>query len=157
MIRLRRIDHVCLRVANVAEAVALWTTQFGLLSRGGDGGRALLSCDDEPYSLELVQAGDPGHDHTGFELARDCTLDEARGHLRTHGVSWQELECYLFAEMLICVKEKRVAVAQQWDENGMPRKVTRCTLKGSILIKKHLNEVTETGASEYHQQYAASH
>ncbi len=96
MIRLRRIDHVCLRVANVAEAVARWTTQFGLLSRGGDGGRALLSCDDEPYSLELVQAGDPGHDHTGFELARDCTLDEARGHLRTHGVSWQELEGGLF-------------------------------------------------------------
>lgn len=87
------------------------------------------------------------------------------GKLRLYGtikvgkdkVSWQELECYLFAEMLICVKEKRVAVAQQWDENGMPRKVTRCTLKGSILIKKHLNEVTETGASEYHQQYAASH
>lgn len=78
------------------------------------------------------------------------------GKLRLYGtikvgkdkVSWQELECYLFAEMLICIKEKRVAVAQQWDENGMPRKVTRCTLKGSILIKKHLNEVTETGASE---------
>ncbi|KAK5990186.1 hypothetical protein PT974_08452 [Cladobotryum mycophilum] len=61
-------------------------------------------------------------------------------------VSWQELECYLFAEMLICVKEKKLP--PQWDENGNPQKATRCTLKGSILIKKHLNEVTETGAMD---------
>lgn len=48
--------------------------------------------------------------------------------------------------MLICVKEKKIAAsAQHWDENGVPRKATRCTLKGSILIKKHLNEVAETG------------
>ncbi|KAI1334164.1 Pleckstrin homology domain-containing protein [Xylariaceae sp. FL0016] len=76
------------------------------------------------------------------------------GKLRLYGtlrvgkdkVSWQELECFLFAEMLICVKEKKIPPsAQQWDENGMPRKSTRCTLKGSILIKKHLNDVTETG------------
>ncbi|KAL7627162.1 hypothetical protein AAE478_003938 [Parahypoxylon ruwenzoriense] len=79
------------------------------------------------------------------------------GKLRLYGtlrvgkdkVSWQELECYLFAEMLICVKEKKnlppAQQQQQWDENGMPPKATRCTLKGSILIKKHLNEVTETG------------
>lgn len=33
----------------------------------------------------------------------------------------------------------------QWDEGGAIRKTTRCTLKGSILIKKHLNEVTESG------------
>jgi catechol-2,3-dioxygenase len=96
MIHLRRIDHVCLRVADVAEASSRWAVQFGLLSRGSDGGRALLSCDDEPYSLELVQGGDPGHDHTGFELARHCSLDDARAHLRAHGVSWQELEGGLF-------------------------------------------------------------
>ncbi|KAM0485910.1 hypothetical protein ACHAPX_000606 [Trichoderma viride] len=60
-------------------------------------------------------------------------------------VSWQELECYLFSEMLICVKEKKLP--PQWDDNGAQRKpATRCTLKGSILIKKHLNDVTETGA-----------
>lgn len=54
--------------------------------------------------------------------------------------------------MLICVKEKKNAQAaqqQQWDENGMLRKATRCTLKGSILIKKHLNEVTETGMGKW--------
>ncbi|KAK2003671.1 von Willebrand factor type A domain-containing protein [Colletotrichum falcatum] len=81
-------------------------------------------------------------------------LDFSRfGKLRLYGTlrvgkdkqSWQELECFLFAEMLICVKEKKVPVAGQWDENGMPKKAARCTLKGSILIKKHLNEVSETG------------
>ncbi|KAK2045634.1 von Willebrand factor type A domain-containing protein [Colletotrichum somersetense] len=81
-------------------------------------------------------------------------LDFSRfGKLRLYGTlrvgkdkqSWQELECFLFAEMLICVKEKKVPLAGQWDENGMPKKVARCTLKGSILIKKHLNEVSETG------------
>ncbi|EFW99583.1 von willebrand and ring finger domain containing protein [Grosmannia clavigera kw1407] len=94
-------------------------------------------------------------------------LDFSRfGKLRLYGtlrvgkdkVSWQELECFLFAEMLICVKEKKSAAvaalaAQQhsrWDNgaNGQPRKTTRCTLKGSILIKKHLNEVMETGAMD---------
>ncbi|KAF4121350.1 von Willebrand factor type A domain [Geosmithia morbida] len=79
-------------------------------------------------------------------------LDFSRfGKLRLYGtlrvgkdkVNWQELECFLFGEMLICVKEKKAA--QQWDDNGLPRK-PRCTLKGSILIKKHLKEVTETGS-----------
>lgn len=70
------------------------------------------------------------------------------GKLRLHGTirvgkdrqSWQELECYLFAEMLICVKEKKGA-QPQYVENESKRKMTRCTLKGSILIKKHLKQV----------------
>jgi hypothetical protein len=76
-------------------------------------------------------------------------LDFSRfGKLRLHGhirvgkdrQSWQELECYLFSEMLICVKEKKIAPQPQWDGSA-PVKKTKCTLKGSILIKKHLNEV----------------
>jgi hypothetical protein len=82
------------------------------------------------------------------------------GKLRLYGTirvgkdkqSWQELECFLFAEMLICVKEKRSSVHhQQWDDPNTPRQGTRCTLKGSILIKKHLNEVTETGKAQLGQ------
>ncbi|KAL2137180.1 hypothetical protein VTI74DRAFT_7727 [Chaetomium olivicolor] len=84
-------------------------------------------------------------------------LDFGRfGKLRLYGtlrvgkdkVSWQELECFLFAEMLICVKEKKIPQPpqQQWGDDSAPRKTTRCTLKGSILIKKHLNEVSETGS-----------
>ena len=70
------------------------------------------------------------------------------GKLRLHSTirvgkdrqSWQELECYLFAEMLICVKEKKGTQAQLIQtETG--KKLTRCTLKGSILIKKHLRQV----------------
>lgn len=76
------------------------------------------------------------------------------GKLRLYGTirvgkdrqSWQELECFLFAEMLICVKEKKISSSQPWDESNGARKSTRCTLKGSILIKKHLNEVTESGS-----------
>ena len=70
------------------------------------------------------------------------------GKLRLYGTvrvgkdrqSWQELECFLFAEMLICVKEKKGA-PPQYAENNPKRKLTRCTLKGSILIKKHLKHV----------------
>jgi len=70
------------------------------------------------------------------------------GKLRLHGQmrvgkdrdSWQELECYLFGEMLICVKEKKSSDSNQFDESGR-RKPVRCTLKGSILIKKHLKSL----------------
>lgn len=84
-------------------------------------------------------------------------LDFGRfGQLRLYGtlrvgkdkVSWQELECYLFAEMLICVKEKKLPpqAVTRWDGNSVSGQATRCSLKGSILIKKHLNEVSETGS-----------
>lgn len=42
--------------------------------------------------------------------------------------------------MLICVKEKKGATPQ-YAEGNSKRKLTRCTLKGSILIKKHLKHV----------------
>lgn len=69
------------------------------------------------------------------------------GKLRLHGTvrvgkdrhSWQELECYLFGEMLICVKEKKNPQPPLISPSG--RRLSRCTLKGSILIKKHLRQV----------------
>lgn len=73
-------------------------------------------------------------------------LDFSRfGKLRLYGtirvgkdkLQWQELECYLFAEMLICVKEKKAYDGR-----------SKCTLKGSILIRKHLEGVTQTSAVE---------
>ncbi len=54
-----------------------WSREFGLIDRGGDDGRALLACEDEPYSLELV-AGEPGHHHTAFELAPGCAARRCR-------------------------------------------------------------------------------
>ena len=79
-----------------------------------------------------------------FPDANDCRF----GKLRLHGRvsvgkdrdSWQDLECYLFTEMLICVKEKKNQ-RQQYDEQSSKLKPTRCTLKGSILIKRHLNGI----------------
>lgn len=76
---------------------------------------------------------------------------ERFGKLLLHGVlrvgkdrqTWQELECYLFSEMLICVKEKKIVTngSQTWDDREGPKTKTRCTLKGSILVKKHLSQV----------------
>ena len=60
--------------------------------------------------------------------------------------TWQELECYLFSEMLICVKEKKIAGQADWDDSETRTK--KCTLKGSILIKKHLKHVTESTQGE---------
>jgi catechol 2,3-dioxygenase-like lactoylglutathione lyase family enzyme len=82
MIALRRIDHVRLRTADVAEASARWASQFGLVER--EPGR--LACDDEPYCLELATA-DP---HVAYELRRSCSLDDARAHLDACGVRWEE-------------------------------------------------------------------
>jgi catechol 2,3-dioxygenase-like lactoylglutathione lyase family enzyme len=86
MISLRRIHHVCLRVDDLEAAAARWSIQFGLSRRPDRDGRAYLACDYEPYSLELVRENDPGHDHTGYELARGITLDDATAHLRGLGI-----------------------------------------------------------------------
>ena len=53
------------------------------------------------------------------------------------GGSWEELECYLFDETLICTKEKRVMQSR----NGTSQAVSLCALKGSIFIKKHLESI----------------
>jgi hypothetical protein len=71
---------------------------------------------------------------------------ERFGELLLHGPiwvgkdrkAWQELNCYLFSEMLICVKEKRLPATA--DPRDRPS-VSRWTLKGSILIRKHLEEI----------------
>lgn len=66
--------------------------------------------------------------------------------------SWQELECYLFGEMLICVKEKRINDRHQYDDQ-LPKPRTRCTLKGSILIKKHLRSIDAATGIEHVPDY----
>ncbi|MHB1571223.1 MAG: VOC family protein [Solirubrobacteraceae bacterium] len=91
MITLRRIHHVCLRVSHVDAAAQRWSVQFGLTIRELESARALLACDYEPYSLELIAAGEscaqrPGHDHTGWELSPGISLDDAAAHLSAHGV-----------------------------------------------------------------------
>jgi catechol 2,3-dioxygenase-like lactoylglutathione lyase family enzyme len=77
---IRRLDHVCLRVADVAEATERWRLQFGLTERAP----GVLACDDEPRALELVQ-GEPGFDHVAYELAG--SLEDAAAHLTALGVA----------------------------------------------------------------------
>jgi catechol-2,3-dioxygenase len=90
VIALRRIDHVSLRVRDVAEASARWCAQFGLVERERDERRARLACDDEPYSLELVASDRPGVDHVGYELRKHCTLDDARSHFLDAEADFEE-------------------------------------------------------------------
>jgi catechol 2,3-dioxygenase-like lactoylglutathione lyase family enzyme len=87
MISLRRIHHVCLAVADVRAATDRWAVQFGLTPRELRDGHAYLACDYEPYSLELAQRDVAGHDHTGYELARGISLDDAAAHLDGLGVA----------------------------------------------------------------------
>ena len=86
MISLRRIHHVCLRTGDLAEAAQRWSIQFGLTVRELTPERARLACAYEPYSLELVRSDIPGADHTGYELARGVTLEQAAEHLSRCGV-----------------------------------------------------------------------
>ena len=72
---IRRLDHVALRVADVAEASERWRLQFGLTERAP----GMLSCDDEPRALELIAGDDPGFDHVAYELSG--SLDDAAARL----------------------------------------------------------------------------
>jgi catechol 2,3-dioxygenase-like lactoylglutathione lyase family enzyme len=73
--KLHGIHHVCLRVADLDEAVGRWTSQFGLTVRERLDGRAYLRCAFEDYSLELVESDEPGFDHAGWELAPGVAPD----------------------------------------------------------------------------------
>jgi catechol-2,3-dioxygenase len=94
VIALGRLDHVALRVADVDAAARRWSAQFGLRIAARDGHRATLSCDDEPRALELLAAGDGegaggiGFARVGWELARDCSLDDAAAHLDGLGIAY---------------------------------------------------------------------
>jgi catechol-2,3-dioxygenase len=95
VIRLGRLDHVALRVADVPEAALRWAQQFGLTVREQDDRAAVLTCDDEPRALVLEAAGageEPGFARVGWELARDCALDDAAAHLDAQGVAHERAE-----------------------------------------------------------------
>ena len=95
VIALRRIDHVCLRVADLDEAARRWCIQFGFSERSElrTVDRAYLACGYEPYSLELwTSRGEPGHEHSAFELREGCTPDDAAAHLDALGVAYRRDE-----------------------------------------------------------------
>ncbi|HET9123470.1 MAG TPA: VOC family protein [Solirubrobacteraceae bacterium] len=89
MIALGRLDHVALRVSDLEEASARWAAQFGLTPRARGEREAVLTCDDEPRALVLVEAAGeaPGFERVGWELAPGCSLDEAAAHLDGLGIA----------------------------------------------------------------------
>jgi catechol-2,3-dioxygenase len=89
---LRRLDHVGLRVTDLDEAAPRWCVQFGFTESRRENSRVFLRCGYEPYSLELIEAAEPGFDHQAFELARGLTLDTASAHLERSGVSFEVCE-----------------------------------------------------------------
>lgn len=93
MIRLRKIDHVCLRVGDVAEAAGRYAIQFGLTVRELSPERATLACDFEPYSLELVRAGageELGYAHCAWQLRRSSPPEVARDWLASNWDAWHD-------------------------------------------------------------------
>jgi catechol 2,3-dioxygenase-like lactoylglutathione lyase family enzyme len=93
VIRLRKIDHVCLRVSDVAAAARRYSLQFGLTLREQSPARATLACDYEPYSLELLAAAEDeplGFAHCAWQLRRAVSLDDAREHLRDTGTEFED-------------------------------------------------------------------
>ena len=99
MIRLHRLDHVCLRVADLDEASARWQLQFGLVERVARR-RARAARLQRRAVLPRARRGRTARATTTsrFELARDCSLDDARAHLEAHGVAWEEREGSLFVD-----------------------------------------------------------
>ena len=87
-IRIHDLHHACLRVLDLDEATARWSVQFGLEVVAKEPGRSLLRTDSEDYCLELVQDAEADHDHSAWELAADCSLDEAAAHLDACNVSY---------------------------------------------------------------------
>lgn len=124
--KLHLLDHVGLRVVDLEEASARWCLQFGLVERARDGGRAWLACNDEPYCLELVEGGRPGLDHFAFELARDCSLDDARAHLDGLDVSWLEDEGSVFVNdpderpVQLMPYRQREVESDRWPQHARP-------------------------------------
>src|SRR6266550_9373312 len=92
LLALRRIDHVCLRVADLDEAVPLCCIQSGFTESRRENGRAFLRCGYEPYSLELVEGDVPGFDHHAWELARGRSIEDAAAHLERSAVSFEARE-----------------------------------------------------------------
>jgi catechol-2,3-dioxygenase len=89
VIALGRLDHVALRVADLGEASARWAAQFGFTERARGEGEATLSCDDEPRALVLVEDARPGFARVGWELAHDCSLEDAAAHLDGLGITFE--------------------------------------------------------------------
>src|SRR4051812_36205325 len=87
----RRIHHCAFRTRDVQEAAARWALLYGLTPVEVTPERALLRCADEDYGLELLRGGEPGHDHTAYELVQGLRLDDVERRLQGQGLEHRRL------------------------------------------------------------------
>jgi hypothetical protein len=86
-------------VLDIDEATQRWALQFGLTVVAREPGRALLRADAEDYCLELVEDRAADHDHTAWELAADCTPDEAAAEMIEMSLDpvWKSRRCSMLS------------------------------------------------------------
>ena len=80
------IDHVILKVNDLAASVAFYVEVMGFKHEGEDGPFTVLRVDDG-FILQLAPYGTPGNEHYAFALAPK-EFDEAFARIRERGVPY---------------------------------------------------------------------
>ncbi|MBO9360385.1 MAG: VOC family protein [Thermomicrobium sp.] len=135
--RLRRIHHVCLRVADLDEAAGRWSIQFGLTLSKREPERVLLRCGYEPYSLELIP-GQPGVDHVAYELDRDWSLETTVAFLDAHDVAFERTPDAIF---LADVEKNRIELVPWAPREQRYPDVALCTTELPAFRPRKLGHV----------------
>ena len=92
LIRLGRIDHVGLRVADLDEAAARWCVQLGLVERSREGGTRSSRATTSRTASSSSPEASPGTTTSPSSCTTTCSLDDARAHLDALGVASDERE-----------------------------------------------------------------
>ncbi len=83
---MRAIDHIILKVNDLAESVAFYTTILGFSEEGKDGPSSLLRVSPD-FQLQLAPYGTPGLEHYAFAVSKS-EFDEIFGRIRAAGIAY---------------------------------------------------------------------
>ncbi|HTJ81866.1 MAG TPA: VOC family protein [Polyangiaceae bacterium] len=81
---MRAIDHLILKVNDLAKSVAFYRDVLGFEEAGVEGPFTLLRV-SPTFQLQLAPYGTPGFEHYAFALSR-AEFDEVLGRLRARGI-----------------------------------------------------------------------
>jgi 2,3-dihydroxy-p-cumate/2,3-dihydroxybenzoate 3,4-dioxygenase len=92
MIRYRKLGYVELNVTDLAKARDFYTGMAGLEYAGnGPEGELRLRCTDEPYSVVLYKATEPGFKRVGWMLDDERQFANIHRRLGEQGVAYEDL------------------------------------------------------------------